>query len=193
MSHHFINPQLIAKIQKKTGELCVRWDVPQDEMFQVFQMVATIELGLASLVFYDGDGLTCDGWNGYKGSENSCRNPRSAWGGFYRQEKNQMAGWSVYLIDNAEDKMAQADRCSNAYGYWFIWEDEPRVWGFKGFEDFYTEEERDERADELEDLPHVKKVERHPVSEHSGCYRLETWTTVKKAGLRNEWKERVPR
>ena len=86
----FVNPQLIQKIQAKTNRLEAKWNVDDDRIFQVWQMVATIELGLAEKVFYDGDGITCDGWNGYKDFENSCRNPARAFGGFYRTEKHQI-------------------------------------------------------------------------------------------------------
>lgn len=192
MEKIFLNPQTLAKINAETDALVARWDVPADERFWVYQMVATIELGVAEKVFRDGDGITFDGWNGYRGIENSCRDPRRAYGGFYRQERNQMAGWSAYLIDRADDKVAQAERCTNAYGFWFVWEEEPMVWGFRGWQDFYTEAERDEAADRLEGLAHVKRLVRHPESEFSGCFRLEAWTTRQKPGLRNEWRERVP-
>jgi hypothetical protein len=187
----FINPQLISKIEKKVNKLVARWNIDKNEIHTIWQMVATIESGMETKLFYDNDGLVYDGWNGYKDSENSNPNPSSAFGGFYRGCKHQMVGWSIYLISKADNKEDQANHCSLTYGYQFIWEDCQRVWGFSSFEDFYTEEEQKIAANELRGQKHVKRIELEPKSEMSWTYRLRVTTTRKKSGLRTEWKERV--
>jgi hypothetical protein len=192
MTYIFVNPQLINKIQKKVNELVERWNIHRDEIHTIFQMVATIESGMETKLFYDKDGLRYDGWNGYKNYENtSDANPSSAFGGFYRLDRHQMVGWSIYLIYQAEDKEAQASHCSLTYSYQLIWENEPRVWGFTSFEDYYTPEEQEAAADKLRGQKHVKRLTLEPKSEMSWMYRLRVQTTRKKSGLKTEWKERV--
>jgi hypothetical protein len=187
----FINPQLINKIEKKVKQLVSDWNIDKNETHTIWQMVATIESGMETKLFYDNNGLVFDGWNGYKGSENSNPDPCSAFGGFYRIDKHQMVGWSIYLITQADDKKKQANRCSLVYGYNFIWEDKQMCWGFSSFEDYYTEEEQIMAANELRQQRHVKRVELEPESEWSGMHRIRAQTTRKKSGLRTEWRERV--
>lgn len=183
----FVNPKIIKKIQKKVNKLAARWDYPKDEIFQLWEMVATIELGMSEKTFYDKDGIIHDGWNGYQDYDNSDVDPRRAWGGFYRLEKNQMAGWSVYMIAQADNKEAQATRCTNAYGWWFHWEPVEMVWGYQGFQDFYTE---DEAQQALAKLTNIKQSEIR-YSDMSGCYQLKVATTRRKPALKHVWRERV--
>jgi hypothetical protein len=189
----FVNPQLIAKIEEKVNRLMSDWEINPNERHTVYQMVGAIESGVDTKVFYHENGIVCDGWNGYRHyqADRVDPNPRSAFDGFYRTDKYQMVGWSIYLIANAEDKEAQATRCQNAYGYWLIWEDRPMVWGFKSWQDYYTTEEQEAAASALQSQPHVKRVDLEGESEWSGMYRLKVETTCKKSGLKNERKERI--
>lgn len=189
----FVNPQLIERIEEKVARLMGHWDIDPNERHTVYQMVATIESGIETKVFYHKGGLVCDGWNGYRHhlTDMTDPNPRSAFNGFYRTDKNRMVGWSIYMIAQANDKEAQASRCSLCYGYQFIWEPAPYVWGFASFEDFYTQEEQEAAANVLKAQPHVKRVICEPRSEMSWMYRLRCETTRKKSGLRTEWQQRV--
>jgi hypothetical protein len=191
MPYIFINPELIKKIEKKVDKLMADWDIDPNERHTIWQMVGTIESGTETRLFYDDNGLVFDGWNGYKGLENKNPNPRGAFGGFYRTDKHQMVGWSIYLISQADDKESQASRCSLVYGYQFIWEDCPHVWGFYSFQDYYTPEEQAEAAARLACQKHVKKIVQEPKSEMSWMYRVVVETTQKKSGLQNEWRQRV--
>lgn len=188
----FINPQLIDKIEKKVDELAAAWDYPKDQRFQLFQMVATIEAGYAQKVFYFDNGLVCDGWNGYKSwTEKNDPDPKAAWQGFYRTEPHQMVGWSIYMITQADDKLAQADRCWSAYGYRFHWENEPQVWGYRGWQDFYTEDEADQAIEALAQDKHIISISNPKFLEMSWMWRIEATSTRKKPALKNVYKERV--
>lgn len=189
MNHIFVNPKVTEKIQTKVNKLAKVWDYDKNDLFQLYQMVATIESGLAERTFYDKNGIVVDGWNGYKDFDNQNVNPKSAWGGFYRMEKAQMVGWSIYMIANAEDKHDQASRCTNAYGYWFVWEEEPRVWGYKGWQEFYTEDEANQFVSTLTGN-HIKSLElKH--SDISGCWRVTVTTTRRKPNTTTVYRERV--
>jgi hypothetical protein len=191
----FINPQLIAKIEEKVNRLMIDWEINPNERHMVYQMTAAIESGVDTKVFYHNDGIVCDGWNGYRHyqADRVDPDPRSAFQGFYRTDKYQMIGWSIYLIAQAANKEKQAQRCQNAYGHWFVWEDKPMCWGFVSFQDYYTPEEQEAAASALQAKPHVKRVICEPKSKTSWMYRLRAETTRKKSGLRNEWRERIAR
>lgn len=188
----FVNPQLIARIDKKVDKLMVRWDYPKDQRFQLFEMVATIELGYAKKTFYWEDGLVCDGWNGYRSyTEKNDPNPYHAWQGFYRSEPHQMVGWSVYMIAGAEDKKAQEEMCRRAYGYDFHWEDEPMIWGYRAWQDFYTEDEAAQAVEALAQDKHVISISNPKFLDMSWMWRIEATSTRKKPDLKNVYKERV--
>jgi len=189
----FISPQLVAKVEKKVNRLIADWEIDPSERHTVYQMVATIESGVDTKVFYRNDGIVCDGWNGYRHyqADRVDPNPRSAFQGFYRTDKYQMVGWSIYTIASAEDKEAQASRCNLAYSLHLIWEDRPMCWGFVSFQDYCTPEEQEEAASALQLKPHVKRITCEPKSEMSWMYRLRVQTTRKKSGLKTEWRERI--
>lgn len=191
MNPVFLTQELLEKFNAKAQEIAAHWDYPKDQFFQVYTMVATIELGLTDRCFYFGDGIIFDGWNGYwhTAADKNDPNPYSAYNGFYRMERNQMAGWSCYLIYRASDKQDQLSRCNSAYGYWFEWEEQPKVWGYTSFQEYYTEAEAQEA---LVPYQGKKTTKRWSIkySDMSGCYRLRIEST-KKTGLRNCWRGRI--
>lgn len=189
MNHIFVNPKTLEKIQAKAYELAKTWGYDHNDFFQLYQMVATIESGLAERTFYDKDGIVVDGWNGYRNSNNQDVSPKSAWGGFYRLEKSQMVGWSIYMIARADDKHDQANRCTNAYGHWLVWEEETRVWGYRGWQEFYTEEEAQQFASNLTGK-HIKSIDLQ-YSDMSGCWRVMITTTRQKPKMTTVYRERV--
>ena len=186
----FINPQLIKKIQNKVDTLAARWNYHPNDLHTLWQMVATIEAGYSENLFYDGEGIVCDGWNGHRNFDNTNPDPNQAFGGFYRSDPAKMVGWSIYVIARAEDKPDQAERCWSAYGYRFWWEDKPMVWGFMGREDYYTEAKAQDAAKEFQAKKSTKrsKIE---YSEFSGMWRLTVETTRNKPTLNHVWKERI--
>lgn len=188
----FITPNLIEKIEEKTDQLTRDWNIHKDEYWTVYQMVATIESGVETRLFYDGNGLVYDGWNGYKGMDNDNPDPSAAYGGFYRGD-NRMIGWSIYMIVRAEveDKQSQIARCWSAYSLDLVWEDENMVWGFYSYQDFYTADDQAAAAAKFEGQRHVKRVVLEEENQFSGMYRMVVETTRKKLGLKNEWKQRV--
>lgn len=186
----YITPDLIKRMDAKVERLMTDWNIHRNELHTLWQMVATIEAGQETRLFYDGNGLVYDGWNGYKGMENDDLDPNSAWGGFYRGD-NTMVGWAIYLIAGADNKQDQCKICWRAYHKSFVWEEKEMVWGFYSYKDFYTQADQAEEAVRFENQPHVKRVARQGESESSGMYRLIVETTRKKSGLKNEWKQRV--
>ncbi len=188
----FVNPQLIEKIQKKVDTLAARWNYQTNDLHCLWQMVATIESGHSEKIFYDGDGIVCDGWNGYKKIDNANPDPNQAFGGFYRLEPHKMIGWSIYLIARRNDKQAQADSCYSAYGYRFWWEEQPMIWGFLGRQDYYTEAETIEAANEYQAKKSTKRT-KIGYGEFSGMWRLTVETTRQKPTLKHAWKERIAR
>lgn len=190
----FINPQLLDKINAKAQKIAAHWDYPKDQFFQVFTMVACIELGQTRRCFYHNNGIIFDGWNGYRSAlDKSDPNPYSAYQGFYRMEPNQWLGWSLHLVNVAKDdevRRNQLSRCNLIYHLWLEWEPEPCVWGFINFQDFYTEEEAHTALEAYQDKSWVKRW-LIDYSDISGCWRLKVETVGKKAGLRNSWRGRV--
>ena len=191
----FVTPQLLEKINTKAQKFASQWDYPKDQFFQIYTMVACIELGQTEKCFYHKNGIVFDGWNGYRhtATDMSDPNPYSAYQGFYRMEPNQMLGWSLYMIyraDGDEARQKQLSHCNNVYHLWLEWEPEPRVWGFLNFQDFYTEQEAQTALEAYQGKSWVKRW-LIDYSDMSGCWRLKIETVGKKTGLRNSWKARV--
>lgn len=44
MTYTFINPQILERIEAKVTELADKWDYPQDQIFQLYEMVGTKEI-----------------------------------------------------------------------------------------------------------------------------------------------------
>jgi len=193
----FVNPDLLKRIDNKVQELAQRWDYPDNQIFQLWQMVGTIESEIATKTHYWGDGIICNGWNGYDDTGPSGQggeDPYRAWGGFYRQEPTQMVGWSIYLMHRAykdgEPVEDVANRCTNVYGHWLIWEPEARVWGFRGFQDYYTEAEAQNVLASEQGRRGFKRGN-VSYSDISGCYRVNVQNSCAKPRLRDVWKERI--
>lgn len=183
MKTTFVNSDTMMTITRKTDKMAARWNYPKEQYWQLWQMVATVEIGMGTVTRFDDEGIAVWGWNdgGYYNPD-----PNQAWGGFYRLEKNQMAGWTLHLVNQAEDKEKEMERVSRIYGFYnLIWEDEPHVWGYIGQQSFYNEWEADlALATEKEDLANRFKRGEVRYSEMSGM-----WTVIIEATKRPAFKD----
>ena len=155
-------------------------------------MVATIESGQAERTFYAHGGIIVDGWNGYRNYDEGrpeAADPHRAWGGFYRNEPGQMAGWSLYLAQTADDPADQLQHCGNTYGFWFVWEAVPMVWGYFGRQEFYTEKEAREFMTTLTGK-NIKRV-KYEYSDISGMHRVTVEATRSKPKIETCYRARV--
>src|SRR4051812_30415678 len=90
----FVDPERLAAMAEKVSQLATRWG--DTYLHQLWQMVGTLELGLAETIEYQAEGIRCPYWH------SSSTDPYVAYGGFYRAEKNQMAGHVMYLLWHTE-------------------------------------------------------------------------------------------
>lgn len=188
----FINPQTIEKIEKKVDQICKAYDVSNDRTWQVWQMVATIESGFATITSYHDDGILVGNWNKKLNGEVDA-NPISAWGGFYRNEKAQWAGYIIYLTSICDgDKAIEMDRLATIYGYTgrLFWEDEIKVWGYAAWQDCYTASEA-EALYKLESRKKGFKWGNVELKEQTGCWRVKVENSRTKPGLENCYRERI--
>ena len=193
----FITNELLEKIDRKVTKICQHWDVPSSKRFQVWQMVATVESGLAKkTTVIKGKGILVDGWNGYKDLPDTWSlDPVKAWNGFYRTEPAQMVGWILLLVwrEQPADRQQRLEKLRSTHGYQLEWEDGPRVWGYSAWEDFDTQRLA---VDTLANLKGAMggRLKSYSVSyrETTGCWRVSVKATAK-TGLRNEHRARVER
>lgn len=191
MKYHFVTQQLLDKVSRRADEMAAKWDYPKEQYWQLWQMIATVEIGMAKATRFEDGGIVVRGWNdgGFLNPD-----PNIAWGGFYRLERNQMVGNTLWLVKHAEDKDAELMRVAPVYGFYsMIWENESRVWGYRGYQDYYDEKAANDALEAVDDLL-GNRMKRGTVRylELSGMYRVEVEATQKPA-LDNVHRERIVR
>jgi hypothetical protein len=195
MQYQFLNPDLFRRIDRKVDAILAAFPDTSAQRWQVEEMVGAIEVKACKKTAYVGDGIVVDGWNGYLSYPDLQSNPdpSHAWGGFYRLESGQMAGTTVRYVRHAletggEDAAReQLSRCRLAYHVAYNLEFEPvnRIWGYRVYEEFYTEQEAQDHAARIQAQPGYK---RHSLtfSEMSGMFRVR-WETSRKPAHLSGW------
>lgn len=176
----FINPENLLQIQRVAAEMAAHWSYDPDLAWQVWDMVGTVMSGKAEITRFEDGGIIVEGWNS-GGFHNP--DPASAWGGFYRLERQQMIGTLLRYVFN-EQPERRAERFDDLRYKWqaydLIWEPQGRAWGWRGWEQFYRQEEAEARQALLQKDPRCKRTRiRH--LEMIGMWVCE-WETTRKPG-----------
>jgi len=187
----FVNPQTIKSIEQSVAQMLSDWPETTIQEWQLWQMIATIDLGAAEITRY---AKADDGRVGIRvGNWNTMPDPGHAYGGFYRMEKGQQLGWAVYAHkDNPEAMHDSAAR----YGFWVYWEDQPMEWGWSLQAQFYTEREAQEALKKARTKLTRKRIRSEQIfcSDRSGmwCIKIETTNPRKIRGF-NRLERRIPK
>lgn len=188
MKYIFINHDALSRVGKNTHRILKANPDSFIQDWQLMEMVATIESGLAYRTVYHKDSIVVGGWNGYiekdgsvllLGQNNESVDPYGAWGGFYRTENMKQLGRTISLLlkDREEGKEIEDGRQLGIFkgkdnkNYVVIFEAAEKIWGYVAWKDCYTENEAQDILDAQSKKSGFKRgaVE---YGEMSGCYRV---------------------
>lgn len=197
---NIVNPNLFSRIQDNVSRIMESHPDSHIQEWQLFEMVAVIESGHATDIAYNGDGLVCYGWNGYRNMENPHTDPYKAWNGFFRMEKGKMAGTMLNLAklmfedgkpeDQITDFLYSYSCRVGVHSYWIFETNSDMLWGYKAYRDYYTmADAEDGRA--VEQQKDGFKRAKVVYSDVTGMYRLCIETSRKPAGFKRFERARI--
>lgn len=185
-----ITDRIIDRITEKTDLIHDHWKTEQ--RFNVYYMVASIELKLSPYASYTDDGLGIN----YTSWCNT-GDPNSAYAGWFRQEPHtsKVTAYSVYQFDTT-GRAEPIEKWNDVYHLTLRYEDHPHVTGYVGYLMLDSEQEAQSAIDLLSQSGDLINSEIRYM-ERSGLYRAfvgsKRQKTLKAVGFDGINKTRIPK